>query len=195
MTQEELAAKIQSLDSSMRSMSEEWTEFLKIEARKRENDEKKAVEEVNKWEKEQTFLHKHGMKIAGVIFSFVTAGLAWYGAQIRSEIHAEQRSKNVESNIAANKRAFENFKEEEFVETQGDIQELQIDSVNQTIMIQKGFERIDKAMLKAHPRQFPDEESLPAVDPEFKEAADEARRKKMEIDKFGRIVSEEKKKP
>lgn len=183
MTEEEMGTTIRSLDSKIGEIADEWTSFLKLEAKKRETDERKAVKEVDDWEKKQTFLHKHGTKILGFVFSAVTAGLAWYGSQIRAEIKAEQRAREVDAGIVANKDGLNEFKNE----TREDIHALQLDSVNQTIMIQKGFERMDKTVLKAHPRQFEDEGDLPPIDPIFKETADAAAAKKTHFDKFGTL--------
>lgn len=184
MTEEEMGATIRNMDSRIGEIADEWTAFLKLETQKRETDERKAVDEVEAWEKRQTFLNKHGTKILGFIFTAATAGLTWYGSQIRGEIKAEQRAKEVDDSIVANKENLDSFK----IEAKEDINALQLDSVNQTIMIEKGFERMDKTVMKAHPRQFPEEKDLPPVDPAFKEAADAATAKKKHFDKFGTLV-------
>jgi hypothetical protein len=176
MTQEEMGATISRLESSVSSLTEEWTEFLKVETQKREREDSKAIQEVEDWQKKQTFLNKHGAKIATFLFAAVSSGLAWYGSQIRSEIAAEQRAEEVDKSIQSNKSTFETFKKEEFQPVKEDIQELQLDSVDQTIMIDKGFDRLDKTIIKAHPRQFPDEDALPPPDPAFRKAADDAAR-------------------
>lgn len=189
MSEEEMGTTLRNMDSRIAEIADEWTNFLKLETQKRATDERKAVEEVNAWEKSQTFLNKHGTKILGFLFTAVTAGLTWYGSQIRSEIDAEQKAKAVEESILANKENLNRFKEE----AQDDIHALQLDSVNQTIMIQKGFERVDKTFMKAYPRQFPEEKDLPPVDPAFKKTADAAAAKKTHFDKFGTLVPEDKK--
>lgn len=190
MTEEEMGSTIRNMDSRIGEIADEWTSFLKLETQKRETDERKAVEEVNAWEKSQTFLNKHGTKILGLLFTAVTAGLTWYGSQIRSDMNAEQKAKVVEANIAANKADLTAFKGE----AREDIQGLQVDSVDQTIMIQKGFERMDKTMLEAHPRQFPDASALPEIDPAFTAAAEAAAKKKIHYDKFGKLMPDKKEK-
>ena len=59
-------------------------------------------------------------------------------------------------------------------------------------MIDKGFERLDKTMVRAFPREFPDEESLPKQDPEFRKAADAAAAKKVMYDKYGHLGPDKK---
>lgn len=189
MTEEEMGATLRHMDSKIAEIGDEWTSFLKLETQKRATDERKAVDEVEAWEKRQTFLNKHGAKIMGIIFTASTAGLTWFGVQIRSEIKAEQRAQTVDDSIVANKKNLDDFK----LEAKEDIHTLQLDSVNQTIMIEKGFERMDKTVMKAHPRQFRDEEDLPPVDPAFTEAADAATAKKKHFDKFGTLVPDDKK--
>jgi len=194
MTQEEMGVTIQKLETSMSSLADEWTEFLKIETQKREREDSRAIEEAEAWQKKQTFLNKHGAKIAAFLFTAVSSGLAWYGSQIRSEIAAEQRAKEIDASIQSNKTTFETFKEEEFQPVKEDIQELQMDSVDQTIMIDKGFDRLDKTIIKAFPRQFPDEDALPPPDPAFRKAADEAAEKKTYYEKFGTLGPDRSKK-
>lgn len=198
MTEAELTTTVQELKSGMQVLTQEWGQFLEVEARRREEDalerrkresseSQKAAAEVAEWEKRQTFLAKHGMKLATVIFSIVSAGLAWYGSKIRSEVQAEQREKIVETNIRKNTDNFTTFKDETFADfkkdTQGDINALQRESVNQTLMIDKGFERVDTIMIKATKLT---EDDLPEKPPEFKEAVDNAKALKIHAEKFGK---------
>lgn len=198
MTEAELTATVRELKTGMDTLTSEWGHFLKIEADRREDDalvrrkkessdSQKAAAEVSDWEKKQTFLAKHGMKLAGFIFSIVTAGLAWYGSQIRSEIQGEQRAKAVETNIQKNTDAIATFKDETFedfkTETQEDINVLQRESVNQTLMIDEGFKRVDKVMIKATKLK---EEDLPDLPPEFDDAVKSAKALKTHTEKFGK---------
>ena len=198
MTEADLISTVQELKTGMNNLTQEWGQFLEIEAQRRQEDvverrkresseSQKAAAEVADWEKKQTFLAKHGMKILTLAFSAVTAGLAWYGSQIRSEIQAEQRAEKVETNIKTNTDNFTNFKDNEFKtfkeETQGDINTLQRESVNQTLMIDKGFDRVDKIMVKATRLK---EEDLPEKPPEFEEAVTAAKKLKTHTEKFGK---------
>jgi len=117
-----------------------------------------------------------------VAFAVISAGLAWYGSKIRSEIDAEQQAMRIETAINDNKNNLERFKNEAV----GDIHELKMESVKQTLMIDQGFRRVDKLILKAHSKQL-SEEDLPEVDPELQDAVKDARRKKEFIDKFGKL--------
>jgi len=172
---------IKSLELSVQSLTDEWTEYLKSESQRRCEEAARSSREVDEWERSQSFLNRHGAKLFGGLATALSAGLAWYGAQIRADIDAENRAGEVDKSIGQNRKDLEEFEKE----AREDIRELQIDSVNQTIMIQKGFDRLDKTMIKAFPRQFPDEDSLPPIDPEFKSAADAAAKKKLRFDRFG----------
>lgn len=184
MTNEEVGAAVRRLNESMGSLTDEWTEFLRTEMDKRAADSEIAERQAENWKKSQSFIGKHGGKILAFFITAASSGLAWYGAQIRSEIQAEQRAKKVDKAIAGNKASFAEFKEKEFTQVKEDILDLQVESVNQTIMIDKGFQRLDKTMVRAFPREFPDEESLPKQDPEFRKAADDAAAKKLMYDKY-----------
>lgn len=190
MTEEELRTSVLELKNSVGTLTQEWGQFLNVEAQRREesaverrnraiSESQKAAIEVEEWQKKQSFLSKHGVKIMGFLFAGISTGLAWYGSQIRSEIHAEQRAIEVDEGIASNTKGLADFQEE----AKDDINELRLDSVNQTIMIEKGFDRVDKVILTAHTKM--DVKDLPEVDPEFKETADEAKRLKLEHEKFG----------
>lgn len=191
MTQDELSASVNEIKNGFLTLSQELAEIKKLEISryKEEAEEKKSREEADRqrmerelaeWQSRQTFIGQHGTKILSAAFAIVSAGLAWYGSQIRSEIDAEQRAIKVESAISQNKSNLEEFKKD----AKKDIEELQLDSIKQTIMIDEGFKRVDKVILMAHPRNLK-EEDLPEVEPEFKEAVDDARRKKEFIDRFG----------
>jgi len=187
MTQDEIRSTVDRLESGMNSLTDEWTEFLRIETRKRAEAEIKAVEEAENWQRKQTLIHKHGGKILSVLFAGISSSLAWYGAEIRSDIQAQQRSEKVEASIEENKSNFKDFKDREFSKVKEDIEELQLDSVNQTIMIYEGFDRMEKTLLKAHPGKFPNEDSLPPKSPDVKKAADEAIKRKTYYEKFGKL--------
>jgi hypothetical protein len=45
-------------------------------------------------------------------------------------------------------------------------------------------------MLKAFPRRLPDRDALPPVDPEVRDWADDAARKKMRFERFGSGIDE-----
>lgn len=190
MTEDELRSTVMELRSGMEALTQEWGEFLSIEVKKREDDvverrkreqseSQRAKVEADEWQKRQTFMSKHGLKILTTLFTIASAGLAWYGSQIRGEIQAEQRAAAVDKNIEDNSRDLIEFK----IETKNDISELQMDSVNQTIMIADGFERVDKIILASNPKL--DDDKLPEPSPEFKEAAKNARKKKLNHEKFG----------
>jgi len=197
MTDEEMTATVRDLKSGMDMLAQEWGDFLKFEASRREedavvrrkkesSDSQKAAAEVADWERKQTFLAKHGVKLATVMFSIVTAGLAWYGSQIRSEIQAEERAKQVDESIETNAQSFSTFKDETFndfkTDTDTDIKTLQRESVNQTLMIDEGFKRVDQIMIKATRLR---EEDLPDRPPEFDQAVKDAKALKTHNDKFG----------
>lgn len=190
MTEEELTATVRDLQTNMRNMSDEWGQWLRLEAQRREDEaaqrrrreaseSQRAAQDAERWEKSQTFLSKHGAKVAGAIFAMVTSGLAWYGSQIRSEIQAEQRAEKVDKGIEKNTKDLSEFKET----TKTDIKALQRESVNQTLMIDKGFDRVDKIMVKATKLK---EEDLPEKPQEFKDAVEEAKALKVHADKFGK---------
>lgn len=186
MPDDEITSSVKELQSSVRELTDEWTEYLRIETAKRHEDKSRSAREADEWERSHTFIGRHGAKILGGLFTVVSAALAWYGAQIRADIDSENRANKIEVGIEDNKKNIEGFKEE----ATEDIRELQIQSVNQTIMIQKGFDRIDDTMLKAFPRRLPDREALPPVDPEVRGWADDAARKKMRFERFGSGIDE-----
>lgn len=195
MTQEELAFTIRELKTDMhalktntQTLTSEWGEFLELEAARREDgvvekraraesESKRAADEAANWERGQTFFAKHGLKVASFIFSIITAGLAWYGSQIRGEIRAEQRAAAVDTGIQENTDNFTKFKDQ----TDDNITVLQRESVNQTLMIDEGFKRVDKIMVKATKLT---EEDLPERPPEFKKAVDDAKALQVHTDKF-----------
>lgn len=191
MTEEELSASIGGLRSDMATLTDEWTAFLRLESTKRETADNKAVDEVDRWERQQGFLNKHGPKIASLAFAAMASGLAWYGAQIRGEIHAEQRAANIDANISSNKTNFNSFKSS----AEGDIQDLQLGDIEQTIMMEAGFERLEKAITVAHPNQLGDDDSLPPLDPTYEKTASDARTKKAYYDKHGKLPNDKTKKP
>jgi len=204
MTEEELGAQVGHLRSDISTLVDEWTQFLKLEVDKRTTNEQdavkaseKAASDSDEWEKNQTFLKKHGPKLLGLAFTAVTACLGWYGSLIRSEINAEQQSKKIDTDIAANRTSieetqtsFENFK----TTTGSDIEDIRIDNIDQTIMMEAGFDRIGQAMITAHPRQLPDEKALPTINPAFTSTASAARADKIYYDKHGRLPTKKKKK-
>lgn len=191
MIQDELSASVHEIKTGFLTLSQELAELkrLEISRYKEDTEDKKSREEAERqrmerelaeWQSRQTFIGQHGTKILTAVFAIVSAGLAWYGSQIRSEIHAEQQAIKIESAINKNKENLDTFKDD----AKKDIEELQLDSIKQTIMIDEGFKRVDKVILMAHPRNLK-EEDLPRVEPEFKDAVDDARRKKEFIDRFG----------
>ena len=153
MTEEELGAQVGHLRSDISTLVDEWTQFLKLEVDKRTTNEQdavkaseKAASDSDEWEKNQTFLKKHGPKLLGLAFTAVTACLGWYGSLIRSEINAEQQSKKIDTDIAANKTSIEATQTsfEDFKTTTGsDIEDIRIDNIDQTIMMEAGFDRIE----------------------------------------------------
>lgn len=203
MTEEELGASIGHMRTDISTLMDEWTQFLKIEADKRTTNEQSAVNEFNraaeesdKWEKNQTFLKKHGPKLITLLITAITGGLGWYGSLIRSEINAEQQSKKIDTDIAANKTSIEATQTsfDEFKTTTGsDIEDIRIENIDQTIMMEAGFKRQEQAMITAHPRQLPDEASLPTVDPAFTSTASAARRDKAYYDQHGKLPTKKKK--
>lgn len=202
MTEEELGASIGYLRNDMATLMDEWTQFLKIEADKLATNEQKAVDATAKlasdsaeWEKNQTFLKKHGPKLLGLAFTAVTAGLTWYGSLIRSEINSEQQAVKIDEDIAANKKSivatqtsFEEFK----TTTGSDIEDIRIENIDQTIMMEAGFDQLGKAMITAHPRQLPDEEALPTIDPAFTTTASAARKDKAYYARHGKLPKKKK---
>lgn len=204
MTEEELGAQVGHLRSDISTLVDEWTQFLKLEVDKRTTNEREAVRaserassDSAKWEKNQTFLKKHGPKLVGMAFTAIAAGLGWYGSLIRSEINAEQQAEKIDTDIAANKTSIEATQTsfEDFKTTTGsDIEDIRIENIDQTIMMEAGFKRQEQAMITAHPRQLPDEASLPTVDPAFTTTASAARRDKAYYDKHGKLPTKKKKK-
>lgn len=191
MNQEEMSLSIKNLEAKVSSISDKWEKFLSFEMEKRELEKRQASDDAERWQNKQKFLNKHGAKLATFIFALISSGLAWYGSQIKSDIEAEDKARQLDTGIEANKRSFEKFKEEEFAPVKKDIENLQLDSVYQTIMIEKGFGRLDKTIMKAYPKVFPTKDSLPDVDPGFEKTAKEAGQKKMYYEKFGRLPPEE----
>jgi len=197
MTEEELNATVRDLRDELRSLASEWGQFLQMESELREKesesrmrhervDEARATAEAEEWQLRQTFLAKHGMKIASAAFAAASAGLAWYGSQIRSEIDAEQHAKYVAESVESNSKKIEQFESKTFEEfkhsTKEDIKALKRESVNQTLMIDEGFRRIDTIMIKATRLK---EEDLPPMPDEFSSAVKSARKLKIENEKFG----------
>ncbi len=189
MTEEELHNSVLNLQTGMNTLTEEWGEFLQIEAGRRTDDathrkrfeaseSQKADTAAENWEKSQTFLNKHGAKILAGIFALITSGLAWYGSQIRGEIQAEQRAGQVDAGIQTNSADLSEFKKT----TGTDIKRLQLESVNQTLMMDKGFKRMDKVMIKATRLK---EDELPEYPPEFDTAVADAMALKTYAEKFG----------
>lgn len=160
MTQDELSASVHEIKTGFLTLSQELAELkrLEISRYKEDTEDKKSREEAERqrmerelaeWQSRQTFIGQHGTKILTAVFAIVSAGLAWYGSQIRSEIHAEQQAIKIESAINKNKENLDTFKDD----AKKDIEELQLDSIKQTIMIDEGFKRVDKVILMAHPRK------------------------------------------
>lgn len=197
MTEEEISAVVRDLRSDLKNLSTEWGQFLQIEAGLREKESKarreheqvdaaRATLEVEEWQRRQTFLSKHGVKIASAVFAAASAGLAWYGAQIRAEIDAEQRARVIAESVEFNSSKIDKFESLTFKEfkesTREDIKALKRESVNQTLMIDEGFRRIDDIMIKATRLR---KEDLPEMPPEFSDAVTSARALKIQNDKFG----------
>lgn len=194
MTDAELHSTVLELKSGLNTLTEEWGEFLAMEARRvdenalqkrrrEESDSQLAAQAADNWEKQQTFFKKHGVKLLGILFTVVTSALAWYGARIRSEIEAQQRERAVDEKIQTNTANLADFKET----TETNIRVLQNESVNQTLMIDEGFKRVDKIMLKATRLK---EEDLPGVSPGFEEVVKEARKRSIHADKFDKDEKE-----
>lgn len=197
MTHDELSASVSGMKEEFSSFAREIAELKRLEIQRYQDEEqrrreqkaeqekqkeierRKAEQELSEWQQKQTFWSQHGSKILGGLFAICSAGLAWYGAQIRAEIDAEQQAAEIELAIDENKRGLEEFKKE----AKEDIKELRRTSVNQTLVIDEGFERIDKIILKVHPRQI-SEEDLPDA-PLREKAVKEAKTTKRYIDNFG----------
>lgn len=190
---EEGSISLDDLKSNFLSMSQDIAELKRLEISRLNSEAKdkeirdaseraKLERELAEYQSRQGFISQHGAKILSVAFAVVSAGLAWYGSKIRSEIDAEQQAMRIETAINENKNNLERFKNEAV----GDIHELKMESVKQTLMIDQGFRRVDKLILKAHPKEL-SEEDLPEVDPELQDAVKDARRKKEFIDKFGKL--------
>ena len=189
---EELLQSIDALRESFAGLSSEIYEIKKGHAQQKEIENKnieksqelerqKLERELSEWQSAQSIWKQHGMKIMTGLFAVVSAGLAWYGSQIRSEIDAEHKAIQVDKSISENRKDIEIFKKQ----TAEDIHELKRQSINQTIIIDEGFKRVDKIILKAHTKLK--EDDLPEVSPEFEEAVGEARESKRYIDRFGEL--------
>jgi hypothetical protein len=197
MTQDELSASVLGMKEEFSSFAKQLAELKRLELQRYQDEEerrkkqeseherqveierRKAEQELSEWQEKQSFWSQHGSKILGVLFATCSAGLAWYGAQIRAEIDAEQQAAEIERAIDENKRGLAEFKQE----AKDDIKELRRTSVNQTLVIDEGFDRIDKIILKVHPKQIKEEE-LPDA-PLREEAVKEAKTTKQYIDNFG----------
>lgn len=190
---EEDSISLNDLKSNFLSISQDIAELKRLEisrlnSESKEKESRDASErarmerELAEYQSRHGFISQHGAKILSVAFAVISAGLAWYGSKIRSEIDAEQQAMRIETAINDNKNNLERFKNEAV----GDIHELKMESVKQTLMIDQGFRRVDKLILKAHSKQL-SEEDLPEVDPELQDAVKDARRKKEFIDKFGKL--------
>lgn len=197
MTQDELSASVLGMKEEFSSFAKQLAELKRLELQRYQDEEerrkkqeseherqveierRKAEQELSEWQEKQSFWSQHGSKILGALFAICSAGLAWYGAQIRAEIDAEQQAAEIERAIDENKRGLADFKQE----AKEDIKELRRASVNQTLVIDEGFERIDKIILKVHPKQI-DEDELPEA-PLREKAVKEAKATKQYIDKFG----------
>ncbi len=191
MTSDEMTTTVTQVKGTVDTLTQEWGEFLELEANRREEDAKRtrrrdasesqrAAADAEAWQKGQGFLSKHGTKLLTLLFLAVTSSLAWYGSQIRGEIKAETRIIEVDAGIESNKTGLTNLKST----TMTDIRVLQKESVNQTLMMDKGFKRMDKVMLKATKLT---EEDLLKIEypPEFKTAVEDAKALKVHAEKFG----------
>jgi len=190
MTEDELHSTVRELKTGMNTLSSDWSNFLKIEVERRESDaashrkreesdSTRARVDADRWQKGQTFFGKHGAKLLTFLVVSCSSGLAWYGSQIRGEINSEQRAVKVDEDIGENKKGLKDLK----TETATDIGALQEDSVNQTLMMDKGFRRMDKVIVLTGRVK---EEDLPDYPPEFKTAVDSAERLKLHSEKFGK---------
>ena len=191
MTSDEMTATVTEVKGTVDTLAEEWGEFLEMEANRREedavhrrkreaSDSQRAAADAEAWQKGQSFLSKHGSKLLTFFFVVVTSGLAWYGSQIRGEIQAEARDTKVDTDIKANTDDLGAFK----TTTKSEIRTLQKESVNQTLMMDKGFKRMDKVMIKATRLTEEDVEAI-EYPPEFNTAVEDAKALKVHADKFG----------
>ena len=191
MTDEEVTSTVTDLKTGIDQLTNEWGEFLEVEANRREedaahrrtreaSDSVRAAADAEAWQKGQGFLSKHGAKLLTSFFVVVTSGLAWYGSQIRGEIQAEARDTRVDADIKTNTDDLGQFK----TTTKKEIRTLQRESVNQTLMMDKGFKRMDTVMIKATKLT---EEDVAAIEypPEFNTAVEDAKALKVHADKFG----------
>lgn len=161
MTEAELKHTLQSLTAQVEKLVEVEEQRKEIQ----QNSDQMILEQIKG---SKTFIAKHGAKIAGVLFAGVTAGLAWYAADIRSGIQAEHRSLEVDQAIKTNSANISDLKES----TTRDIRALQKDSVKQTLMMNEGFLRQEKILLKATKLN---EKDLPKIPDEFEDAVKSAK--------------------
>ena len=174
----DIAMTMDDLEGQVRTLSGRFDAFLKRDEEKHERERKElevlrnshkqqAALDAERWQKSQTFVAKHGGKIVSFIAAVALAFLTWYGTQIRHEINIEQRNNDVDALIHTNA---------------ADIRQLKIESINQTLMIDEGFRRVDKILVKS---QGISEEDLPEYSQEFKDLSKDARAKKEMFERFG----------
>ena len=162
----------------MKSMGSDFKRLLEGMAADREGRDASVTRasriDAEHLRKSKTFLGKHGPKLIAAIFTIVTTGGAWYGSKIRSEIDAEQRAVTVDLGIKTNATDIEFLDE--------DVGKLQNESVNLTLMIDKGFRRQDDILVSSG---RVDKDDIPDYAPEFKEAVDSAKALKVYNSKYG----------
>lgn len=202
MTDDELRATVRDLNAGMATLGQEWKGFLDMEIQRREADatrqrkhedsesnraamdSDKAQADADSWQKSQTFFGKHGTKILSLTFAGVASGLAWYGGEIRSEMDSQQRAIAIDKDIGENSTGLiENaMADAEFkAEAKATHRALKDASVDTTLMMDKGFRRMDTVMLKASRLN---EKDLPEYPPEFNNAVEAAERLKLLNEKF-----------
>lgn len=175
---EDGAMTMDDLESEVRTLSGQFKAFLERDEKRREEErrfirklrdsqEHQAAIDADSWQKSQTFISKHGGKVASFLVTAAVAFVTWYGSQLRSEINLEQRANQVDTTIQQNS---------------ADIRQLKIESINQTIMIDEGFRRFDKILLKS---QGLTEEDVGEFPKSFEDLAKNARKQKDMFEKFG----------
>lgn len=178
MTEQELSATVQGLEVTMKSMGSDFKQLLQGMAEDREGRHasvsRAAKIDAEHLRKGKTFLGRHGPKLLFAAFTAISSSGAWYGSKIRSEMAAEQRTVAVDLGIKTNATDIEFLDE--------DVGKLQNESVNLTLMIDKGFRRQDDILVNSGRMAQKD---LPDYAPEFKEAVDSAKALKIYNSKYG----------
>lgn len=118
-----------------------------IRNREESKKSKEAEDSATEYQKGQTFLKQHGLKIVGLLFTGVMTFLAWYGNTILNAYKEQERNKAIDKKLEENTDSLTQFK----VDTTGEITDLKNANIENRVLTVEYYNRLETIIQIAHP--------------------------------------------